>query len=120
MSATAAAAAAAVAASAQATKHDTCYVAATCCCTAAPACLPAGDKVVADGVVIESHGLVVDEASLTGESDPIKKSDEDPWCRSGTQVCGCVGGVESGAAAARTPGMTAQLPAAYLRELHAA
>jgi Ca2+-transporting ATPase len=30
---------------------------------------------------------VVDEASLTGESDPIKKSpDEDPWCRSGTQV----------------------------------
>ena len=30
---------------------------------------------------------VVDEASLTGESDPIKKSpEEDPWCRSGTQV----------------------------------
>lgn len=30
---------------------------------------------------------MVDEASLTGESDPIKKSaEEDPWCRSGTQV----------------------------------
>jgi magnesium-transporting ATPase (P-type) len=46
----------------------------------------AGDKIVADGVVVESHGLVVDEASLTGESDPIKKTEEDPWCRSGTQV----------------------------------
>ncbi len=30
---------------------------------------------------------MIDEASLTGESDPIKKSpEEDPWCRSGTQV----------------------------------
>lgn len=30
---------------------------------------------------------VVDEASLTGESDAIKKSpEEEPWCRSGTQV----------------------------------
>jgi hypothetical protein len=48
--------------------------------------VPAGDKVVADGLVVESHGLVVDEASLTGESDPIKKNEEDPWCRSGTQV----------------------------------
>eukprot|EP00775_Hariotina_reticulata_P009045 gene9045-9216_t len=48
--------------------------------------LDTGDKVVADGLVIESFGLVVDEASLTGESDPIKKSEEDPWCRSGTQV----------------------------------
>jgi len=36
---------------------------------------------------------VVDEASLTGESDPIKKSpEEDPWCRSGTQVCWHGGG----------------------------
>lgn len=56
--------------------------------------LRAGDKVVADGVVVESHGLVVDEASLTGESDPIKKSEEDPWCRSGTQVSVCVWGGE--------------------------
>ncbi|KAF8057240.1 ACA11 [Scenedesmus sp. PABB004] len=48
--------------------------------------LDTGDKVVADGVVVDSFGLVLDEASLTGESDPIKKNDDDPWCRSGTQV----------------------------------
>lgn len=46
-----------------------------------------GDKVAADGVVLASQGLVIDEASLTGESDPIKKSAEkDPWIRCGTQV----------------------------------
>jgi hypothetical protein len=45
-----------------------------------------GDKVIADGLVVESLGLVIDEASLTGESDPIKKNDDDPWVRSGTQV----------------------------------
>ena len=44
-------------------------------------------KVVADCLVIESFGLVVDEASLTGEAEPIKKDrSEDPWVRSGTQV----------------------------------
>lgn len=41
----------------------------------------------ADGIVIESHGMIIDEASLTGEADPIKKTLEDPWVRSGTQVC---------------------------------
>ena len=30
---------------------------------------------------------MADEASLTGESDPIKKNvEEEPWCRSGTTV----------------------------------
>lgn len=49
--------------------------------------LDTGDKVVADGVQIDGHGLIIDEASLTGESDPIKKlPDGDFWCRSGTQV----------------------------------
>jgi P-type Ca2+ transporter type 2C len=49
--------------------------------------LDTGDKLIADGVLAETHGLVVDEASLTGESEPIKKTlDEDPWCRSGTQI----------------------------------
>ena len=57
--------------------------------------LDTGDKIIADGIVIHSFGLVVDEASLTGESDPIKKNkEEDPWVRSGTQVraqmCVCV------------------------------
>lgn len=46
-----------------------------------------GDKVMADGILISSHGLVIDEASLTGESDPIRKShDKDVWVRSGTQA----------------------------------
>ncbi|PSC72089.1 P-type ATPase [Micractinium conductrix] len=50
--------------------------------------LDTGDKIIADGYVTEVHGLVVDEASLTGESDPVKKGFEpmEPWVRSGTQV----------------------------------
>ncbi|GAX73955.1 hypothetical protein CEUSTIGMA_g1405.t1 [Chlamydomonas eustigma] len=49
--------------------------------------LDTGDKVVADCLVVESFGLVVDESSLTGEAEPIKKdSVHDPWIRSGTQV----------------------------------
>ncbi|KAG2435667.1 hypothetical protein HXX76_006868 [Chlamydomonas incerta] len=49
--------------------------------------LDTGDKVIADGIVIDSQGLVLDEASLTGESDPIKKDPvSDPWVRSGTTV----------------------------------
>ena len=37
---------------------------------------------------VQVHGLVVDEASLTGESDPVKKGGDrhEPWVRSGTQV----------------------------------
>lgn len=51
--------------------------------------LDTGDKVVADGVEVSGHGLVIDEASLTGESDPIKKlADGDFWIRSGSQVRG--------------------------------
>lgn len=49
--------------------------------------LDTGDKVVADGIAFESYGLVIDEASLTGESEPLHKGPkEDPWCKSGTQV----------------------------------
>ncbi|KAL6750480.1 plasma membrane calcium-transporting ATPase [Haematococcus lacustris] len=49
--------------------------------------LDTGDKICADGLLIDCQGLVVDEASLTGESEPIKKTvEQDPWCRSGTSV----------------------------------
>ena len=48
--------------------------------------LDTGDKVVADGVLLETHGMVIDEASLTGESEPVRKNADDVWCRSGTQV----------------------------------
>lgn len=48
--------------------------------------LQTGDKITADGIVIESNNLVVDEASLTGESEPIKKGSKDPFCRAGTTV----------------------------------
>ena len=58
-----------------------------------------GDKVAADGILLHAQGLVIDEASLTGESDPIKKTVEGaPWIRCGTQaswaggwVCGRAG-----------------------------
>ena len=49
--------------------------------------LTTGDKVPADCILIETFGLVIDEAALTGESDPIAKTTgADPWVRSGTQV----------------------------------
>ncbi|GLC43255.1 hypothetical protein PLESTF_000409400 [Pleodorina starrii] len=52
----------------------------------------AGDKVTADGLLavpgLDRGGLMaVDESSLTGESEAVKKSlEEDPWVRCGTQV----------------------------------
>lgn len=36
-----------------------------------------GDLLPADGLLIQSNDLKVDESSLTGESDLIKKSPED-------------------------------------------
>ena len=35
--------------------------------------LRAGDQVLADGVVVHSHGLDIDESMLTGESEPVAK-----------------------------------------------
>ncbi len=46
-----------------------------------------GDSIPADGVVIQSNDLKVDESSLTGESDQVKKGvDDDPMVLSGTHV----------------------------------
>ena len=47
----------------------------------------AGDMLPADGVLIQSNDLKIDESSLTGESDQIRKSPEsDPIILSGTNV----------------------------------
>ena len=49
--------------------------------------LNTGDRVTADGLLFHNNDLIIDEASLTGESEPLKKRvDGDPFCRSGTQV----------------------------------
>ncbi|GMT24756.1 hypothetical protein PFISCL1PPCAC_16053 [Pristionchus fissidentatus] len=46
-----------------------------------------GDLLPADGVLIQSNDLKIDESSLTGESDQIRKSPEhDPIILSGTHV----------------------------------
>eukprot|EP00095_Tigriopus_kingsejongensis_P004686 maker-scaffold1243_size53534-snap-gene-0.3 protein:Tk04686 transcript:maker-scaffold1243_size53534-snap-gene-0.3-mRNA-1 annotation:"plasma membrane calcium-transporting atpase 2 isoform x2" len=46
-----------------------------------------GDLLPADGIVIQSNDLKVDESSLTGESDHVKKGVEsDPMVLSGTHV----------------------------------
>ena len=55
--------------------------------------LRAGDQILADGTVLESSGLEVDESLLTGESDPVVKQVDD------TVLSGC--GVVAGSALAR-------------------
>uniref|UniRef100_A0A915K0I2 P-type Ca(2+) transporter n=1 Tax=Romanomermis culicivorax TaxID=13658 RepID=A0A915K0I2_ROMCU len=46
-----------------------------------------GDLIPADGVVLQSNDLKLDEASLTGETDLVKKGpDSDPYVLSGTHV----------------------------------
>jgi len=43
-----------------------------------------GDLIPADGVIIQSSDLKVDESSLTGESDHVKKGEsQDPMLLSG-------------------------------------
>ena len=47
-------------------------------------CLIAGDLLPADGIVIQSNDLKIDESSLTGESDHVKKGEAtDPMLLSG-------------------------------------
>ena len=46
-----------------------------------------GDLLPADGVVVQSNDLKVDESSLTGESDLIKKHEsKDPFLLSGKKM----------------------------------
>lgn len=46
-----------------------------------------GDLLPADGIIIQSNDLKIDESSLTGESDLVKKGEErDPMLLSGTHV----------------------------------
>ncbi|XP_077373858.1 plasma membrane calcium-transporting ATPase 1-like [Festucalex cinctus] len=46
-----------------------------------------GDLLPADGVLIQGNDMKIDESSLTGESDHVKKSaDKDPMLLSGTHV----------------------------------
>ncbi|KAG1924751.1 plasma membrane calcium-transporting ATPase [Pimephales promelas] len=46
-----------------------------------------GDLLPADGVLIQGNDLKIDESSLTGESDHVKKTlDKDPMLLSGTHV----------------------------------
>jgi P-type E1-E2 ATPase len=48
--------------------------------------LEAGDQVPADGLFIKGSNVKVDESSMTGEPDHVKKSDRRPYLISGTEV----------------------------------
>jgi len=53
----------------------------TCVCFAVP-----GDLLPTDGILIQGNDLKIDESSLTGESDHVKKSvDKDPMLLSGNE-----------------------------------
>lgn len=48
--------------------------------------LSIGDQVPADGLYISGCGLSIDESSMTGESEPVKVNEENPFLLSGTKV----------------------------------
>lgn len=53
-------------------------------------CLLPGDLLPADGVLIQGNDLKIDESSLTGESDHVKKTlDKDPMLLSGDAALSC-------------------------------
>src|SRR5690606_5352708 len=61
--------------------------------------LRSGDQVAADGEVVSSDGLEIDESALTGESDPVHKSVGDS-VMSGTIVVAGTGRFQAGAVGA--------------------
>ncbi|KAL5546364.1 hypothetical protein UlMin_006051 [Ulmus minor] len=48
--------------------------------------LSIGDQVPADGIFVSGYSLVIDESSLSGESEPVNVYDEKPFLLSGTKV----------------------------------
>ncbi|XXG53060.1 hypothetical protein AAC387_Pa03g1223 [Persea americana] len=48
--------------------------------------LSIGDQVPADGLFISGYSLLIDESSLSGESDPVNISKEKPFLLAGTKV----------------------------------
>lgn len=47
-------------------------------------CLRLGDLLPADGILVQGNDLKIDESSLTGESDHVRKSvEKDPMLLSG-------------------------------------
>ncbi|KAI3824152.1 hypothetical protein L1987_05601 [Smallanthus sonchifolius] len=48
--------------------------------------LSIGDQVPADGLFLSGFAVSIDESSLTGESEPVMVSAENPWLMSGTKV----------------------------------
>lgn len=49
-----------------------------------------GDLLPADGILIQANDLKIDESSLTGESDHVRKSaDKDPMLLSGKRAYMC-------------------------------
>ncbi|WOH10181.1 hypothetical protein DCAR_0729644 [Daucus carota subsp. sativus] len=48
--------------------------------------LAIGDQVPADGLFVSGFSMLIDESSLTGESEPIHVTDDNPYLLSGTKV----------------------------------
>ncbi|KAL3690214.1 hypothetical protein R1sor_016523 [Riccia sorocarpa] len=45
-----------------------------------------GDQIPGDGLLVGGHSLIIDESSMTGESDPMHKDEEHPFLLSGCKV----------------------------------
>jgi Ca2+-transporting ATPase len=64
--------------------------------------LTEGDRVAADGLVLQAHELATDESMLTGESEPVPKPGEGARVMAGTLVTSGQGVVRVEATGART------------------